>query len=246
VLEAVLWGLGAGSSLLLGAGAVLSWPHLAEPRVVGLVMGFGAGTLISAVSLELALDGYREGGPGAVGAGLLLGATGYYAVNRALERRGGGRRKHPRRGAADARASAITLGIVFDGIPESVAIGLTVIGGKEIGLSLIGAVFLSNMPEALGATALLRSTGHSPRQLMLRWGTIAVISALAAGAGYGLLDGASGEVIATVQAVAAGAILVMLTDTMIPVAFDDAGPTVGLATVAGFATAFFLSTVTVG
>ncbi len=77
VLEAVLWGLGAGSSLLLGAGAVLAWPRLAKPRTVGLIMGFGAGTLISAVSLELALDGYHVGGPGAVGAGLLVGATGY-------------------------------------------------------------------------------------------------------------------------------------------------------------------------
>lgn len=242
----MLWGLGAGSSLLVGAGAVLGWPRLGEPRFVGLVMGFGAGTLISAVSLELALDGYRIGGPGAVGAGLLLGSGGYFALDRALDRRGGAHRKHPGRGSAEAKASAITLGIVFDGIPESIAIGISLIGGKEIGLSLIGAVFLSNMPEAIGATALLRDAGHDPRRIMIRWAAIAAISALAAGAGYALLDGASNEVIAAFQSVAAGAILVMLADTMIPVAFEDAGPTVGLATAAGFATAFFLSTVTVG
>ena len=245
VLEAVLWGLGAGSSLLLGAGAVLAWPWLSKPRVVGLIMGFGAGTLISAVSLELALDGYHDGGPGAVGAGLLLGATGYYGLNRVVNRRGGKHRKHPSRGKDDTEASAITLGIIFDGIPESVAIGLTLIGNKEIGLSLIGAVFISNMPESLGATALLRKT-HSTSRIMLRWAVIAVISALAAGAGYALLEGASNELLASFEAVAAGAILVMLADTMMPVAFDDAGPTVGLATTAGFATAFFLSTVGVG
>lgn len=245
VIEAVLWGLGAGSSLLLGAGAVLAWPRLSEPRVVGLIMGFGAGTLISAVSLELALEGYNEGGPGAVGAGLLVGATGYYGVNRVINRRGGKHRKNPGRGKNEAEASAITLGIVFDGIPESVAIGLTLIGNKAIGLSLIGAVFLSNMPEALGATALLRSS-HSTLRIMLRWAGIALISGLAAGVGYVLLEGASPELIAAFEAVAAGAILVMLADTMIPVAFDDAGNTVGLATTAGFATAFFLSTVGVG
>jgi ZIP family zinc transporter len=129
----------------------------------------------------------------------------------------------------------------MDGIPESAAIGLSLLGGKGVGVAVVAAVFLSNVPESLSAATGMQKAGHSTRYILALWAAVMLISALAAMAGYGLLGGASGNVVAFVQAFAAGAILTMLADTMMPEAFEHGGSLVGLITVLGFALAFFLS-----
>jgi len=130
----------------------------------------------------------------------------------------------------------------MDGIPESVAIGVSLLGGEGVGVAVVAAVFLSNVPEALSAATGLRKAGHSRRWILGLWGAVAAAGALAAAAGYALLGDASPNLIGGIQAFAAGAILVMLADTMMPEAFKHGGKAVGLVTALGFALAFLLST----
>ena len=132
---------------------------------------------------------------------------------------------------------------MLDGIPESVAIGVSLVGGGSVGVAVVAAVFLSNVPESLSAATGLRKAGHSPRWIVGLWLGVALISALAAALGYAFLGDASPNVIGFIQAFAAGAILTMLADTMMPEAFEHGGKVVGLMTCLGFAVAFVLSTV---
>ena len=137
---------------------------------------------------------------------------------------------------------AIVLGALMDGIPESVAIGVSLLGGGGVGAPVVAAVFLSNVPESLSAATGLRKAGHSQRWIVGLWLAVTAVSALAAAVGYGVLGGASDNLIAGIQAFAAGAILTMLADTMMPEAFEHGGSLVGLVTVLGFSGAFVLST----
>jgi ZIP family zinc transporter len=138
---------------------------------------------------------------------------------------------------------AIVLGAMLDGIPESVVLGSTLLGGAGVGVPFLAAVFMSNVPEALSAAADLRKEGHQPTWIIGLWVGVALVSGLAAALGYWVLGGMGSGAVPLVQAFAAGAILTMLADTMIPEAFDNGGDLTGLATVFGFAAAFLLSTV---
>jgi ZIP family zinc transporter len=240
VLEAAFWGFVGGAALLLGAAGGLYLPT--SQRVIGLIMGFGAGVLISALAFELTREAYDKGGADAVAGGLALGALTFYLGDRIIDARGGEHRKRSGGEQADGQPGAIVLGALLDGIPESVAIGVTLLAGKGVGAAVVGAVFLSNVPESLSAATGLQKAGHSRRWILLLWTAVAAVSALAAALGYGLLGGASDNVVAGIQAFAAGAILTMLADTMMPEAFDHGGSLAGLVTVAGFASAFLLST----
>jgi ZIP family zinc transporter len=240
VLEAAFWGFVGGAALLLGAAGGLYLPT--SQRVIGLIMGFGAGVLISALAFELTREAYDKGGADAVAGGLALGALTFYLGDRIIDARGGEHRKRSGGEQADGQPGAIVLGALLDGIPESVAIGVTLLAGKGVGAAVVGAVFLSNVPESLSAATGLQKAGHSRRWILLLWTAVAAVSALAAALGYGLLGGASDNVVAGIQAFAAGAILTMLADTMMPEAFEHGGSLAGLVTVAGFASAFLLST----
>jgi zinc transporter, ZIP family len=239
MVEAGLWGAVGASSLLLGAmiGLALSIPR----QVIGLVLGFGAGTLISAMAFELTEEAFRVGGADAVAIGLALGALAYFAGDQLIARRGGRQRMSSMGEQADSSASALLLGAVLDGIPESAVIGITVLEGGTVGVAVLAAVFLSNLPEALSsATGMKR--GHSSRYVLGVWVLVVVVSAISAALGYGGLDGASGNTIGLIQAFAGGAVLTMLVDTMIPEAIKRGGKAVGLVTVLGFALAYLLST----
>ena len=219
---------------------------------MGLILAFGAGTLISAVAFELTEEAFSIGGADAVAIGLALGALSYFAGSLALARRGGRTRSHPGArtggGAAD-RASALLLGAVLDGIPESAVIGISLLEGGEVGVAVLAAVFISNLPEAVSSSRDMHETGLSNRHVLSTWAIVCLVSALAAGAGFGFLDGASNNWIAIIQAFAGGAVLTMLADTMIPDAYNAqpkysalARSGVGLLTVLGFALAYLLST----
>jgi len=240
VLEAAFWGFVGGGALIVGALVGLLVPT--SQRTIGLVMGFGAGVLISALAFELTQEAYREGGADAVAIGLALGAVAFYAGDAIVDRRGGNHRKRSGGEQHGGVAGAIVLGALMDGIPESVAIGVSLLGGEGVGVAVVAAVFLSNVPESLSAATGLRKAGHSTRWIVGLWVLVAVVSAAAAAVGYALLGGASPNLVGGIQAFAAGAILVMLADTMMPESFKHGGPAVGLVTALGFALAFMLST----
>ncbi|HXV57605.1 MAG TPA: hypothetical protein VD704_07040 [Gaiellaceae bacterium] len=236
------WGFLAASSLLLGG--VLALTLRIGPRLLGLVLAFGAGVLISAVSYELVEEAFAAaGGSGAVALGLAAGALTFFAGDAAIDRLGGEHRKSMRGRQEAGSPLAIVLGIVLDGIPESVVLGLTLLHGGAVSAAMLAAVFLSNLPEAIAATSGLALVGWSSGRIMLLWTVVAAVSAFASLAGYALFEGASAEALAFVLAFAGGAILTMLADTLMPEAFEHGGKLVGLATTLGFGLAFAISAV---
>ncbi|MDQ3363783.1 MAG: ZIP family zinc transporter [Actinomycetota bacterium] len=240
VLEAAFWGFVGGAALLVGA--VLGLYAGASRRLMAVVMALGAGVLLSSVAFELMEEAYRIGGLDAAAPGLLLGAAVFYFADREVNRRGGERRKNAgdRQGGS---AAAIAIGALLDGIPESAAIGISLIEGGGVGVALVAAVFLSNVPEGLSSAAGMKRAGRSPAYVLGLWGAVTLASTLAALLGYLFLAGASGNVVAGIQSFAAGAILTMLASTMMPEAYEDGGPVVGVVTTVGFLLAFVLSRV---
>lgn len=224
--SAALWGTVAASSLVIGAALALvrEWPV----KQVSLVLAFGAGALISAVSFELAEDGAEVGGGLAVGIGLAVGALTYFGLDSLIEGRGG-----------SDPASALALGAFLDGVPEQLVLGLGIAVGGEVGVGLIVAIFVSNLPEAIGSASKMRAR-RDGATIMRLWVAVAVVCALSTLIGYALADDVSGELQGGLNGFAAGALLVMLTDSMIPEA-RKGGRTVGLATAFGFAVAAGLS-----
>lgn len=244
VIEAALWGLLAGGALVIGAALGLGFKT--PRRLIALVMAFGAGVLISALSFDLMNEAFDRGGLPATALGFLAGASIFTGANAILARLGGKHRKRSgdqQSGSADDGGKGIALGALLDGIPESLIIGVSLLGGHSVSTVAVAAVFLSNLPEGLASAVGMRRAGRSPRFILGLWGAIALSSALSSALGYMLFGGAPQSVIAGVQAVAAGAILAMIADTMMPEAFEDAHDLAGLMTVAGFLVAFTLSMV---
>lgn len=234
MLEAMGWALLGASSLLVGA--LVAFRFTIGDRVLGLIMAFGAGVLISAVSYELVEEALAVTANAAVvGAGFGLGALVFLAGDVAIDRR--------LKGAEGSSGLGIVLGAVLDGIPESVVIGASLLTGGSVSVAVIVAVFLSNVPESLSASADLVRAGWAKGKVLAMWAVVVGASTLAAGLGYALLEGASGSWTATIQAFAAGAILTMLADEMIPEGYERAGhrKLVGVATALGFGLAALLS-----
>jgi len=225
VAAALGWGALAASSLVVGAliGLVRPWPR----RAIGLVLGFGAGALISAVSFELAEAGVELAGALPVAIGLGVGAITYYLASIRVAAMGGG--------------AALALGAFLDGIPEQMVLGIGLAGGASVSAGLLAAIFVSNLPEAIGGATDMRAEMHSARQVALNWVGIAALCSLATVVGYAVADAVSDELQAGVNGFAAGALLVMLVDSMIPEATEHAGRTTGLVTALGFAVAAGLS-----
>ncbi|MBD8678365.1 ZIP family zinc transporter [Sphingomonas sp. CFBP 13720] len=246
-IQAGLWGLLSGSALLIGA--AIGW-FVAMPRkAVAGIMAFGSGVLISALSFELMDEAWKQGGFLAVGIGFVSGATVYTALNFALAAHGA---RHRKRSDAASRkqhdavaptgnSASLALGALIDGVPESIVIGTSLLAGGAIGWVAVAAVFLSNLPEGLSSAAGARHEGKSAGFVFALWAGIALVAGLSSFAGFTLFDGASPQVLAAVQGVAAGAILAMIIDTMAPEAFEGTHDFAGLIAVFGFLTAFGLS-----
>jgi ZIP family zinc transporter len=234
MLEAAFWGLLAASALVIGA-AVGIWVPMSR-RVVALIMAFGAGALVSALAFDLTEEAFSQGGAGPTALGLAGGGLTVFVGDLLIERGLGGST-----GSGANNGPAIVLGALLDGLPESIVLGASLLGGLGVSVSFLAAVFASNFPEGLGAARDLRDAGRSPGQILLLWVGVALASALAAALGYAALGTMAPEIAAVIQAFAAGAILAMLADTMFPEAFREGGIGVGLATVFGFSIAFFLS-----
>jgi zinc transporter, ZIP family len=241
MLEAAFWGFVGGFALIVGAVAGIKLR--VSRRMIGLVMAFGSGVLISALAFELTVEALRTGGRDATVVGLALGSLTFFLGDRALDRMGGADRKRSKGPAAGGPALGIVLGAVLDGIPESVVIGLSLLEGNGVSVAVVVAVFLSNVPESLSAATGLQQR-MSSRQILLLWSGVALVSMLASALGYAALGDASANWTAGIQSFAAGAILTMLADTMIPEAFDAEGRTsfTGVVTTLGFTLALLLST----
>ena len=240
MLAAAGWGVLGGAALLVGALVALRFDI--RPRRLGLITAFGAGVLVSAVAFDLTQESFERGGHDAVAGGLAAGALVFFGGDWAIDRYGGEHRKRSRGQQAGGNPTAILLGAVLDGIPESFAIGVSLLEGSGVGIAFLVAVFVSNVPEALTSSTGMRRAGRSSSHVLGLWAGVMLVSGLAAALGFLLLDGVSDDVIAFIQAFAAGAILTMLADTMMPEAFEESGAAVGLVTVLGFTLAFFLTT----
>jgi zinc transporter, ZIP family len=234
------WGLLAASSLILGGFLAFALP-IGE-HLLGLIMAFGAGVLISAVAYELVAEAFEtSAGGGSLALGLAVGAGTFFVGDAFVDRLGGDGRKDMHRSSTAGSGLAIVLGIVLDGIPESAVIGLGLLEGTGVSVAVLAAVFLSNLPEAIAATTGLTAGGWTRSRIMALWVLVTLVCGLASLAGYAVFDSAGPQALAFVLAFAAGAILTMLADTMMPEAFEHGGKQVGLATTLGFAVAFALS-----
>ncbi|MEA2150414.1 MAG: zinc transporter, family [Solirubrobacteraceae bacterium] len=231
MLKAIgLGGLSAGSLVL---GVLVAFAHSWSPRQIGIVLAFGAGALISAVSFELADEGLRLGGFGWTAAGLAAGALTYYLLDGVIERRpssGGG--------------TALALGAFLDGIPEQLVLGIGIASGEGVGIGLLVAIFISNLPEATGSASAMLEGSTSRGAILRLWTAVALVCTVATAVGWAIASSAPDELRAGIDGFAAGALLVMLIDSMIPDARKDAGRAAGLVTTLGFAVAVALSSLT--
>jgi ZIP family zinc transporter len=242
VLVSFAWGFVAASSLVIG-GAFALWRGVSD-RTLGIVMAFGSGVLISAVAFELVQEAFdRAAWQGSVALGLFSGSAVFFTGDVLIDRMGGADRKHSGGRQADGSAFAIVLGIVLDGIPESIVLGLTVVEGGSVSAAFLFAVALSNLPEAISATSGLARSGWTGGRIVGLWVLVAFVSGLSALVGFAVFDSASERAVAFVLAFAGGAILTMLADTMMPEAFEHGGKFVGVVTTFGFALAFAISAI---
>jgi ZIP family zinc transporter len=243
-IMAGLWGLLAGSALLIGA-AIGYVVHLPQ-RLIAAIMAFGAGTLISAMSFELMDEAYRHGGFQPTAIGFIAGAGIYTAANWFLSHHGAKHRKRsdgkqPSEADHSGSGMALAVGALLDGIPESIVIGTSMLAGGAVSWVAVVAIFVSNIPEGLSSSAGMRKAGRSALYVFGLWSGIAIASGIAAWAGCAIFGHFSPSVVAATTALAAGAILSMLADTMMPEAYEYAHDFAGLITVIGFLAAFVLS-----
>jgi zinc transporter, ZIP family len=232
--SALAWGAVSASSLVVGMllGLGRPWPD----RQVGIVLAFGAGALISAVSFELAEEGVKVGGLGWTAVGLGLGAMTYFSLDGVIERR------FADGDTAGDGGVGLALGAFLDGLPEQAVLGIGLASGAGVGVSLLVAIFVSNVPEAIGSARDMQRAGTSRNRILLLWSGVATCCALATVLGYAVADAAAGKPRSLIDGFAAGALIVMLIDSMIPEATRGAGRIAGLATTLGFAVATALST----
>lgn len=240
-LEAALWGLVGGGALVVGA--AVAWFVRVPAAVVAGVMAFGSGVLISALAFDLVDEAERTGGLPATAAGFAAGALLFVGANVLLARRGARHRKRsggqqPSEDEAAGSGVAIAIGALIDGVPESVVLGLSLLAGGGVSAGMLAAVVISNVPEGLSSAAGMKRAGRGARYVFGVWCGIAFASGLASLAGYVAFEAASPQLVAATTAVAAGAILAMLADTMIPEAFEGTRLYSGLLTALGFLTAF--------
>jgi zinc transporter, ZIP family len=237
--EAFFWGMLGSASLILGA--VVVAVNMPSARTLGLIMGFGSGVLISAVAFELVEEAASVAeGLGATTIGFFIGMGVFLLGDQAISTMGYRDRKKMN-AVHSASGLAIVLGIVLDGVPESAVLGLTVLESGTVGVAVLAAVFLSNLPESIAATSGLRSSGWSWGGVYGLWTGIVLVSGIAAAVGYQLMSAATPAAFAFVLAFAGGAILSMLATTMMPEAYEYGGRLVGVTTTIGFAAAFAIS-----
>lgn len=242
--KATFWGLISGSALIIGA--LLGYYTTVPKKVIAFVMAFGSGVLISALAFDLMDEAYKRGGFDSTAIGFVSGAVIYSIANYYLNKNGAKHRKRSGEQQASEEENsgsglAIAVGALLDGIPESIAVGVSMIEGGAVSTAAVIAIFLSNIPESLSSTTGMKKSGRSKRYIFAIWIGITIISGIASFCGYTIFKNFSPDIIAATIAVAAGAILAMLSDTMMPEAFEEGHDFIGVITVLGFLAAFLLT-----
>ena len=238
--EAFAWGVVAGSSLVLGG--VIARRFSISPRLLGLIMAFGAGVLISAVAYELVEEAFvTSAGDGGIALGLLAGSATFFGGEVMIDRLRARRSRSSNDVQTSGAGGALTLGIILDGIPESLVLGLTVLEHGTVSVAFLVAVFIANIPEAIGATTAFVQAGRNMTRIIRFWVLVALGFGVTSLAGYVVLDTASPRTVAIVLAFAGGAVLTMLANTMMPEALHHGGKLAGFVTTLGFALAFAIS-----
>lgn len=236
------WLTAAGAGLLAGGalfvGALIAWFVNVPPRVVASVMAFGAGVLISALAFDLVGEAVAEAGMWPTVSGFAVGAVVYVGVNMLLDARDARNRRGSTEGPGTG--TGIAVGALLDGVPESMVLGLSMLGGQGVSIPILTAVIISNLPEGLSSTAELKSAGRKPRFVFLLWGGIALAAAISSLLGFTILADAPVELTGFITSLAAGAMLAMICDTMIPDAFRKAHNYTGLLATLGFLVSFVI------
>jgi ZIP family zinc transporter len=239
-------GLGQ-AALLIGAILVWKFRSLTQPKYVGLIMAFGAGAIISALSTDLVAVSYDEAGAGPTALGIGIGGLGYFLIVNLLERKGESEspeapieaavEEHGAApvGASKSEARNLLVGMLIDGVPESISIGLTLhTVGRAVSAALVGAVFIAGLPEAIGVAAALLAGGMTIGRILFRFSGIVLVGAISGAIGYQALVGADPKLIALIQSIAAGALLVVVVNEMVPIAVRGAKKWAGVLAAAGF------------
>jgi ZIP family zinc transporter len=242
VLTAVLYGLAASSALVIGAAIGARWN--APRKVTGVLLAFASGALISALAFELFEEAFELGGAVRSGLGLLAGAVAFVSVDTALDRHVAGHpgpeeREVAAEGARGGVGWALLAAVTLDGVPENLALGVSLVEGASV--TLLVAIFFSNLPESLVGAQAMRSEGRSGRIVVLTWLTCALLLTLAVILGRAIGGGLGDEVLAVALGFAGGAVLASLADTLMPEAFEHGRPLNAFATAAGFFLSFVLA-----
>ncbi len=252
-----MFGVVASSALVLGA--IVGGRFEIPKRALAAMLAFAAGALICALTFELFEDSYEKGGIWRAAVGFMVGAVVFTLISQRLDRLAEGdveeddgsekldvdaasAEKSPSHASTTGAAGlALLAAVTLDGVPENVALGVSV-GEGAGGLALLAAIFVSNFPEALVGSASMRAQGRSQRFILGTWTACAVLLTFAVVVGAGPLSNASDRTLSLPLAFAAGAVIASLADTLMPEAYEQGGPTVALSTAAGFVLSFVLAT----
>ncbi len=229
ILSAVFWGSFSSAALFIGE--VLAGPLGKSNRKMGLVMGFGAGTLLSAIAYELIPETSLKVGA-SVGGGFLLGALVYFVGDYIIDHRGGAERQSIDGGSGGSGA-AMFVGALLDGLPEAFVLGIALATGGSISVAFVAAVFISNIPQGVAGSTSLKAAGYTERHVFAMWLALTVACGAIAAAGFQLVNSVPHQGL-EIEAFAAGAVLTMLANSMMPEAYEHGGNLVGLVTVLGY------------
>ena len=245
------WGLVVGGSLV--AGALVAAVLELSPRAAALLAAFGGGVLLAAIALELVPEADEMAGTAVTAAGIVVGTVVYVggdawltrddsmrAMRRSSHAAAAGKPMRQMSHAQAARGEAIAAGLFIDGVPEAMALGLTVAEGS-IGLALLAGILIGNVVEAYGASQPIIAGGHPRRFALGLMSSIGVALMLATILGGTLLTGVDPAIIGGAEAVAAGAVLAVVSVSVIPHAFSEVSSAVAIASMLGFVGGYALS-----
>src|SRR5450830_1367049 len=238
---AIIYSFLAGFSLILGV--IIGTVFKIGQRAIAAIMAFGSGVLICALTFGLMEEAFKHGGFDAIVIGFVAGGVVFIGGDFLVHRYGGRNYKKKKhfRTVKDTNGKAIILGAALDGIPESIALGLSLLEKNGIGLLMLAAIFLSNLPESISSIDDLRKEGLSTKKIYFIWSIVSIGSVVAAILSFIFLKNINLNMRGIIESFASGAILAMLADSMMPEAYEEGGYLIGFLTMLGFLTAFILS-----
>ncbi len=234
------------NGLSLAAGSVLGNVWKLKQKTIAVFMAFGSGVLICALTFGLMEEAFRHGGFDAVIIGFLAGGSLYIGFDYLLHILGARKhRRHPRSPASrESTGVMIALGSILDGIPESIALGVSLFASRGVGFVMLTAIVISNIPESVSSISGLRKEGYTKNKIFLIWLSAGAAVALATILSFLFLHDIDPNLIGMLESLAAGAILAMLANSMMPEAYREGGYAIGFVTIIGFLVTFVMSRLT--